>query len=170
MEFPGQGSDPSHSCNLYCCCNNARSFNPLCRAGDQTCVPALRDATDPVAPEQEILFLNIYLIFILLLFLSVPKAFRSSWARDWTQTRAVSSNPSLSSGSTGSISHWAREHLTLHSFFFFLLFRAAPTTYASSQARGWIGATAADLHHSHSNAGSEPRLRPTPQLKATPYP
>ena len=126
MEFPGQGSDPSHSCNLYCCCNNARSFNPLCRAGDQTCVPALRDATDPVAPEQEILFLNFYLIFILLLFLAVPKAFRSSWARDWTQTRAVSSNPSLSSGSTGSISHWAREHLTLHSFFFFCFLGPLP--------------------------------------------
>ena len=33
---------------------------------------------------------------------------------------------------------------------------------------GWglIGAVAADLHHTHSNLGSEPRLRPTPQLMA----
>ena len=31
-------------------------------------------------------------------------------------------------------------------------------------------ATAASLHHSHSNARSEPRLRPTPQLMATPDP
>ena len=32
MEFPGQGSDPSCSCNLHLChsCSNARSFNPLC--------------------------------------------------------------------------------------------------------------------------------------------
>ena len=51
--------------------------------------------------------------------------------------------------------------------FYFLLFRANPVTYGSSQARGWIGATAASLYHSHSNTGSEPYLRPTPQLMAT---
>ena len=33
-----------------------------------------------------------------------------------------------------------------------------------SQARGQIRAIAAGLHHSHSNAGSEPHLLPTPQL------
>ena len=38
--------------------------------------------------------------------------------------------------------------------FFFLLFRAAPVAPGSSQARGLIGAAAAGLHHSHSNAGS----------------
>ena len=38
--------------------------------------------------------------------------------------------------------------------------------YGDSQARGQIGAVAAALHHSHSNAGSEPYLRPTPQLMA----
>ena len=37
--------------------------------------------------------------------------------------------------------------------------------YGSSQARG-----ESKLHHSHSNTGSEPRLRPTPQLTATPDP
>ena len=45
----------------------------------------------------------------------------------------------------------------------FCLFRAAPAAYGSSQARGPVGATAAGLHHSHSR--SEPRLRPTPQLR-----
>ena len=45
--------------------------------------------------------------------------------------------------------------------FCFLLFRAAPVAYGVSQARGQIGATAAGLHHSHSNTGSEPHLRPT---------
>ena len=52
------------------------------------------------------------------------------------------------------------------SFFFFLSFslslsllRAAPTAYGGSQARGRIEAIAAGLHHSHSNARSEPRLR-----------
>ena len=38
--------------------------------------------------------------------------------------------------------------------------------YGCSQARGLIGAVAAGLCHSHSNTGSEPCLRPTPQLIA----
>ena len=33
-------------------------------------------------------------------------------------------------------------------FFFFKLFRAAPTAYGGSQARGLIRATTASLHHS----------------------
>ena len=47
-------------------------------------------------------------------------------------------------------------------FFFFGLFRAAPTASGGSQARGQIGAEAIGLHHSHSNAGSEPPPQPTP--------
>ena len=43
----------------------------------------------------------------------------------------------------------------LPSFFFFLLSKATPEAYGSSQARGQIRATAAILHHSHSNAGSQ---------------
>ena len=48
-------------------------------------------------------------------------------------------------------------------FFFFLVvsFRATSMAYGDSQARGLIRAVAAGLHHSHSNAGSEPHLRPT---------
>ena len=53
---------------------------------------------------------------------------------------------------------------------FFLLFRASPTTYGGSQARGRIKTTSDGLHHSHSNAGSELCLRLTPQLTATPDP
>ena len=45
---------------------------------------------------------------------------------------------------------------------------AAPTAYGGSQARGQIGAVGTGLRQSHSNSGSEPRLRPTPQLMATP--
>ena len=41
------------------------------------------------------------------------------------------------------------------SIFFLSFFRAAPSAYGGSQARGQIGAVAAGLHHSHSNAGSE---------------
>ena len=47
---------------------------------------------------------------------------------------------------------------------------AAPTAYGDSQAKGLIGAVAAGLHQSRSNTGSEPRLQPTPQLKAMPDP
>ena len=51
-------------------------------------------------------------------------------------------------------------------FFFFRVFRAVPMAYGGSQARGLTGAVAAGLCHSHSNAGSEPQLRPPPQLMA----
>ena len=50
--------------------------------------------------------------------------------------------------------------------FFFLLFRAAPAACRSSQARGWIAAAAAGLHHSHSHTRSKPHLPPTPQFAA----
>ena len=55
-------------------------------------------------------------------------------------------------------------------FYIFAFSRAAPMAYGGSQARGLIGAVAAGLRQSHSNAGSEPRLKPTPQLTATPDP
>ena len=54
--------------------------------------------------------------------------------------------------------------------FFFSLFRATPTAYGGSQARGQIGDRAASLHHSHSNTGSKPHLRPTPQRTTMPDP
>ena len=55
--------------------------------------------------------------------------------------------------------------------FFLLLFGAAPVAYRSSWARGsLIGATAPGLHHSDSNARSEPHLWPIPQLTAMPDP
>ena len=40
--------------------------------------------------------------------------------------------------------------------------------YEGSQAKGRIGDVASGLHHSHSNARSEPHLRPTPQLRWIP--
>ena len=48
------------------------------------------------------------------------------------------------------------------SLFFF------PAAHGGSRAGGPIRAVAASLRQSHSNAGSEQRLRPTPQLAATP--
>ena len=54
--------------------------------------------------------------------------------------------------------------------FVFCLFRASFVAHGVSQAGGHIGAVAVSLHQSHSNAGSEPRLQPTPQLTAMPDP
>ena len=55
-------------------------------------------------------------------------------------------------------------------FFFFLFFFffscLLPEAYGNSQARGLIGAVAASLHHSQSNARSKLHLQPTPQLTA----
>ena len=49
----------------------------------------------------------------------------------------------------------------------FLLFMAAHGAYGGSQARGGpVRATVAGRHE-HSNTGSEPHLRCTPQLSAT---
>ena len=64
-------------------------------------------------------------------------------------------------------------HSFLFFFFFFCLFafsRAAPAAHGGSQARGLIGPVATGLRQSHSNAGSELRLRPTPQVMAMPDP
>ena len=40
-------------------------------------------------------------------------------------------------------------------------FRVAPAAYGGFQARGWIRAVAASLHHCHSKARSELHLQPT---------
>ena len=60
--------------------------------------------------------------------------------------------------------------LSLSLFLFVCFFRATPLAYGSSQAWDQIRATAAGLHHSHSNIRPEPCPQPTPQLKAMPNP
>ena len=59
-------------------------------------------------------------------------------------------------------------YLLIYLFCLFAISRAAPAAYGGSQARGPFGAVAVCL--CHSNAGSEPRLQPTPQLTAVPDP
>ena len=62
-------------------------------------------------------------------------------------------------------------YFILYFIFFLLCFvLLGPKAYGGSQARGLIRATAAGQCQSYSNAGSEPRLRPTPQLTAMPDP
>ena len=68
--------------------------------------------------------------------------------------------PRLSQGRNSiCVAYWMKL-ICICYFFFFLLFRAAPVAYGSSQARGWIGAAAGSLCHSHSNVGSELCLWP----------
>ena len=115
MEFPGQGSDPNHNYDLCC--------SPLTNCAGPGIEPTSQcswDATNPVAPQQELPFLPFFSFFF---------------------------------------------------FFFFGLFafsRAAPSAYGGAQVRGQIRAVATGLRQSHSNARSEPCLRPTPQLLAMP--
>ena len=61
---------------------------------------------------------------------------------------------------------WSITEVFLKLSLFFFFFRPAPEAYGSSQAKGWIRATAVHLHHSHSNARSKPGLWPTPQVMA----
>ena len=63
--------------------------------------------------------------------------------------------------------------LSLHNSekkFFFIFSDPPPMAYGCFQARGPIGAVVASLHQSHSNARSEQRLQPTPELRAMPDP
>ena len=73
-------------------------------------------------------------------------------------------------GMSSSMMALVLEKLLLFFSFLFLGRGAATAAYGGSQARGQIRATASGLHHSDSNTGSKPHLRPTPQLTATPDP
>ena len=72
------------------------------------------------------------------------------------------------------VSYWFYVTKDLFYFYLFIYFlavsRAAPVAYGGSQARDLIGAVATGLRQSQHNAGSKPRLQPTPQLTATPDP
>uniref|UniRef100_A0A8D1UXB2 Immunoglobulin V-set domain-containing protein n=1 Tax=Sus scrofa TaxID=9823 RepID=A0A8D1UXB2_PIG len=60
--------------------------------------------------------------------------------------------------------------MCLSFFWLFAISWAAPMACGGSKARGRIRAVATSLRQSHSNAGSKPRLQPTPELTATPDP
>ena len=61
------------------------------------------------------------------------------------------------------------KHISL-TLFFFSFARVALAAYGGFQARGLTRAIAAGLRQSHSNAGSELRVQPIPQLTAMPDP
>ena len=82
-------------------------------------------------------------------------------ASPWSPPRPNESE-TLEIGGPAIWSVWSTDFL---SFFFFKLFRSAPTAYGNSQARGQIGTVAAGHGYSHSR--SKPRLQLTLQLMAT---
>ena len=58
-------------------------------------------------------------------------------------------------------------YLFIYLFCLFAISWAARAAYGGSHARGRIRAVATGLRQSRNNAGSELRLQPTPQLRAT---
>ena len=58
-------------------------------------------------------------------------------------------------------------HLIFIIIIIFFVFLGPYPQHMEVQAKGLIGAAAAGLHYSHSNAGSELQLWPTLQLTAT---
>ena len=121
--------------------------------------------------------------------MAMPTACGSSCAWDWIQV--IASTYPAASAIPDPLTHCTGPALNLHLcrdlshcnqilnplctagilhiiFLFFCLFRASLGAYGSSQARSRIGDTAAGLHYSHSNLGSEPRLWTTPLPTSTP--
>ena len=70
MDFPGQGSDPSHSFDLCCSCDKARSLTHCAESGIKPASQHSQDAADPIAPQWELLiWLLIYSVnFVLHLY------------------------------------------------------------------------------------------------------
>ena len=154
MEFLGQGSDPSHGCDLSWC--NAGFLTHCARPGME---PASQRSQDTP-----------------ILLCHVGNSCKSKnnfffWLHLWLmEVPGPEIEPELQLRPTPQLWQCQIHYATARTLFFFLAFRAAPAAYGGSQARGPSGAVATGLHHSHSHAGSELRLRPTPQLMATPDP
>ena len=54
MEFPGQGSDLSCSCDLCLSCSKAGSLTHCAELGIKPACQCSRDATNPVVPQQNL--------------------------------------------------------------------------------------------------------------------
>ena len=82
MEFPGQGSDPSCSCNLYHSCGSAGSFNcagPRIKPVSWCCT----DAANPFVPQWELHYVILFFSFY-----AAPAMYGSSWAMGQTGAAA----------------------------------------------------------------------------------
>ena len=63
MEFPGQGSDPSHSCDLSHSCGNNGPLTHWAQVGIEPASLCSQDTTDSVAPRQELQIFSLLIFF-----------------------------------------------------------------------------------------------------------
>ena len=114
--------------------------------------------------------LKSYVLWSFLLCQAFPNSQTSPFIKLLLSVLVPSSLPQTYLDPVTSYPDYSHSFLFLFIFFLFVFcpFRAAPMAYGSSQARGWIGAAAASLHHSHSNTRLKPRLSPATQLTAPP--
>ena len=100
--------------------------------------------------------------------MATPTAHGSSWARDQTHVSTVTQATAVKI-----LTYYTTVGTLFFLFFFsfiylfiYFCFRAPPTAYTSSQAKGQIGAAGAGLRH----IGSKPHLQPIPQFMVMPDP
>ena len=55
-DFPGQGSDPSCTCNLNCSCSNTRSLTHYAGPGIKNASHCSQDTANHTEPQQELIF------------------------------------------------------------------------------------------------------------------
>ena len=127
-KFPDQGRNPSQSCDLHHSCGNTRSLTHRARLGIEPMSLPLQSHYQSRCSTAGAPGLPLFNWFL---------------AQDFVHLRSVLGISGL---------WW-----TILFFFSFLFFLGLPPN-GGSQARGPIGATAADLRHSHSHVRSEPRL------------
>ena len=147
MEVPGPGIESEPMPQL----RESQILNPLCHSGNS-------HFTFP--------FFFYYLFGSFCLFSAAPMGYGQSQARDGIGA-GDGNAPFAFFTPTVECKNGVLQflHLPTHTsslpFYFlisFLLFKASPGAYGSSQARGPIRAAAAGLHHSHSDMGSQLRL------------
>ena len=54
VELPGQGSDPSRSCDLCCTCGNTGSLSHCAEPGIKPMLRCSQDIAHPIVPQQEL--------------------------------------------------------------------------------------------------------------------
>ena len=162
MEFLGQGPRSRLQLQFMPQLWKYQILNPLCQAGDWTCVLALQRCHWSIVQQQELLTENFEMIFgISANFRICPGYFEYHVMRFG----------SLRKKSPRRITLYHLPHNPHHTVFFlqsifFFFFRAAGAAYGSFQAICQIDG----LCHSHRNTRPEPNLWPAPQFTATPDP
>ena len=160
--------DLSRICNLHCSLWQLRILNPLPKARDGTHI--LMDTICVGFLTCWPLFFSVFLFLLSFFFLSLSLLFLVNKAKTSIKSQVIDASIVIKMIMLVLITIPCMPLVfpVCKAFFFlsFFFFRYTPTAYGSSQAKGQIRATAAGLHHSHSNVGSEPSLWPTPQLTA----